>query len=306
MNRTKGTRSRFAVAALGVAAFGSLHLHAATLDADAIGKASGTTAAPQSDGVVKIAWPRTDVSVTVDGTVLPPPAGLGSWAAFAPMPNGLAMVMGDTVVFADEVDAAMDAALAYGLAVTAIHNHFFHETPPVYFMHIGGEGKPDSLAIAVKSVWDAIRSVRSAQAQPVETFSGASPKPGQIDAAAIEQIVGQPAPVSQGVPKITIARNATMHGMPIGGSMGLTTWAAFVGTDQLALMDGDFIMAASEVQPVLKALRRAHVHVVALHTHMIGETPTLYFTHFWSKGTTADLARGLRSALDAQAAAAKT
>ena len=277
----------------------------AALDADAIAKASGAPATAQPDGVVRIGWPRTDVTVTVDGAVLPPAAGLASWAAFAQMPNGDAMVMGDTVVFADEVDAAMDAAFAHALEVTAIHNHFFHDTPAVYFMHIGGEGKPDALAIAVKAVWDAIRSVRRARAQPVETFGGASPSAGQIDAAAIETIVGQPAPVTQGVPKVTIGRVASMHGTTIGGSMGLTTWAAFAGSDQLALMDGDFSMSASEVRPVLMALRKANIHVVALHTHMIGETPTLYFAHFWAKGTTADLARGLRSALDAQAAVGK-
>ena len=281
----------------------ALRASAAALEADAIAKASGTAATAQPDGVVRIGWLRTDVSVTVDGTVLPPAAGLGSWAAFAPMPNGDAMVMGDTVVFADEVDAAMDAAFANRLEVTAIHNHFFHDTPAVYFMHIGGQGEPETLAIAVKAVWDAIRSVRRAHALPVDTFGGASPSTGQLDAAVIERIVGQPAPVTQGVPKVTIGRAASMHGISIGGSMGLTTWAAFAGSDQLAAMDGDFIMSPAEVQPVLKALRKNNIHVVALHTHMIGESPTLYFAHFWSKGIPTDLARALRSALDAQAAA---
>lgn len=278
----------------------SMHVYATPLDVDAIAKSSGASAAAQPDGVVRVGWPRTDVVVTVDGIQLPPAAGLGSWAAFAPMGDS-AMVMGDTVVFADEVDAAMDAAFAHGLSVTALHNHFFHDTPVVYFMHIGGEGSPQSLAVGVKAVWDAIRAVRTQHPQPVDSFGGAAPSAGSVDASAIEKIVGQPAPLSQGVPKITIGRSATMHGMNVGGSMGLTTWAAFVGSDQLAVMDGDFIMAAAEVQPVLHALRGAHVHIVALHSHMIGETPSLYFTHFWAKGTTADLARALRAALDAQA-----
>ena len=278
---------------------------AAALDADAITKASGATTSVQSDGVVRIGWPRTDVVVTVDGVALPPAAGLGSWAAFAPMPNDSAMVMGDTVVFADEVDAAMDAAFASGLAVTAIHNHFFHDMPAVYFMHIAGEGKPEALAAGVKAVWGAIRAVRSAHAQPADGFGGATPTPSHVDADAIAKIVGQPAADMQGVAKITIGRDGTMHGMPIGASMGLTTWAAFAGTDQLAAMDGDFIMTASEVQPVLEALRKASVHIVALHSHMIGETPNYYFAHFWAKGSATDLARGLRSALDIQAAAGK-
>jgi len=276
----------------------------ASLDATAIGEASGATATATPDGVVKIGWPRTDVTVTVDGMTLPPAAGLGSWAAFAPMGTG-AMVMGDTVVFEDEVDAAMDAAFTHGLSVTALHNHFFHDAPKVYFMHIGGEGQAESLAAGVKAVWGAIRAVRSARSQPATSFGGATPKPGHIDAQAMSKIVGQPATDSQGVAKITIGRTGTMQGMPVGGSMGLTTWAAFSGSDALAAMDGDFIMTAEEVQPVLHALREARVHIVALHSHMVGERPNFYFTHFWSTGKAQDLARAFRTALDAQAAVKK-
>ncbi|HSE12837.1 MAG TPA: DUF1259 domain-containing protein [Rudaea sp.] len=274
------------------------------LDAKAIGDASGAAAAATPDGVVKIGWPRTDVTVTVDGMKLLPAAGLGSWAAFAPMENG-AMLMGDTVVFEDEVDAAIDAAFAHGLEVTGLHNHFFHDTPKVYFMHLGGEGKPEALAAGVKSVWDAIRAVRTAHAQPATSFGDKVPAPGHVDAATISKIVGQPTVDVQGVAKITIGRSGTMQGMAVGGSMGLTTWAAFSGGDALAAMDGDFIMSADEVQPVLHALRKAGVHVVALHNHMIGTQPDFYFTHFWSTGKAQDLARALRAALDAQAGVAK-
>ena len=124
---------------------------AATLDAAAISKAAGTEAKAQPDGVVKIGWSRSDVPVTVDGMRLAPAAGLGSWAAFTGMGEH-AMVMGDTVVFQDEVDAAMDAAFAHQLDVTALHNHFFYDQPKVYFMHIGGEGSPTQLAASVKAV----------------------------------------------------------------------------------------------------------------------------------------------------------
>jgi len=274
------------------------------LDAKAIGAASGAAASATADGVVRIAWPRTDVSVTVDGMKLPSAAGLGSWAAFAAMPDG-AMVMGDTVVFEDEVDAAIDAAFAHGLEVTALHNHFFHDTPKVYFMHVGGNGKPEALAAGVKSVWDAIRAVRSAHPEPAASFGAKAPKAGSVDATAIGQIVGQTAVDMQGVAKITIGRSGTMQGMAVGGSMGLTTWAAFSGSDALAAMDGDFIMSAAEVQPVLHALRKGGIHIVALHSHMIGEQPNFYFTHFWSTGKSDDLARALRGALDAQAQVSK-
>jgi len=277
---------------------------AASLDAAAIGKAAGTKATTQKDGVVKIGWSRSDVPVTVDGMRLPPAAGLGSWAAFAPMGNQ-AMVMGDTVVFQDEVDAAMDAAFAHGLHVTGLHNHFFYDQPRVYFMHIEGEDSATALASDVKAVWYAIKAVRAAHPQPAEGFGGMAPKPGKLDAGALARIVGHPAEANNGSPKITIGTTGHMRDATIGASMGLTTWAAFSGSDDLAAMDGDFIMRADEVQPVLRALRKAGIHIVALHNHMIGEQPNFYFTHFWGKGKAAELAHGFRAALDAQAAVAK-
>lgn len=277
---------------------------AATLDATAIGKAAGVAAKVQPDGAVKIGWSRSDVPVTIDGMRLPPAAGLGSWASFTGMGDH-AMVMGDTVVFQDEVDAAMDAAFAHGLSVTGLHNHFFYDQPKVYFMHIGGEGTPAQLAVGVKAVWDAVKAVRAAHAQPADGFGGETPSPGKLSADSIATIVGHPAPVTDGVAKVTIAREGRMHGQTLGASMGLTTWAAFSGSDDLASIDGDFIMRAEEVPPVLQALRKAGIHIVALHNHMMGESPNYYFTHFWGKGKAADLARGFRAALDAQAASAK-
>lgn len=301
---TVGIRTRYILAAvttLCMFQFTSMSSLAAQLDAEVISTAAATKATVTDDGVVRIGWSRTDVPVTVDRTSFPPAAGLGSWAAFVSARDH-AMVMGDTVVFEDEVDAAMDAAFAHGLEVTALHNHFFYDTPKVYFMHIGGSGEPQELATGVRAVWDAIKSVRAKREQPATGFGGEAVTPGTIDAQALARIIGHPAPVSDGVPKVTIGREGTMHGVSIGASMGLTTWAAFTGSDALAAMDGDFIMTAQEVQPVLRALRKADVHIVAMHQHMVGEQPTFYFMHFWGKGPTADLARSFRTALDAQAA----
>jgi hypothetical protein len=271
------------------------------LDANTIATASGakTTVAP--DGVVRIGWPRDDVKVQVDGAPLKPFAGLGSWAAFSAAPHG-AMVMGDTVVFQDEVTPAMDAAFAHGLEVTGLHNHFFFDEPKVYFMHVGGRGEPDKLAAGIKAVWDAIKKVRAADPTPASVFEGLGPEPDQLPPATIEEILGFKAQSQDGVVKVTIGRDGTMHGVKVGGSMGLTTWAAFSGGTKHAVVDGDFIMTAQEVQPVLRALRKADIHIVALHNHMIGEQPAYYFTHFWGKGPARELARGLRSALDAQKA----
>ncbi len=272
------------------------------LDADRIAAAAGAKATTTDDGVVRIAWPRNDVPLKVDGMPLKPFAGLGSWAAFTKAPHG-AMAMGDTVVFEDEVTPAMDAAFASGLEVTGLHNHFLFDEPKVYFMHVGGTGEPEKLASGVKAVWDAIKAVRKENPAPQRRFSGGTPEAGTIEAAPIEKSLGQEAQVQDGVVKVTIGRQGEMHGVRVGGSMGLTTWAAFSGSDDLAAVDGDFIMTAEEVQPVLRALRRSGIHVVALHNHMVGERPAFYFTHFWGKGKAVTLAEGLRSALDAQKAA---
>jgi hypothetical protein len=275
------------------------------LDPERIAFASGAKATVTEDGVVRIAWPRNDVPVKVDEVALKPFAGLGSWAAFTKAPHG-AMVMGDTVVFQDEVTPAMDAAFAHGLEVTGLHNHFFYDEPKVYFMHVGGRGEPEKLAAGIKAVWDAVRKVRAAHAMPAAGFEEIGPEADEVDQKMVEETLGHKAQAQDGVVKVTIGREGTMHGVKVGGSMGLTTWAAFTGGTKHAVVDGDFIMSASEVQAVLRALRKADIHIVALHNHMVGEQPTYYFTHFWGKGPARDLARGLRSALDAQKAVSQT
>jgi Domain of Unknown Function (DUF1259) len=269
------------------------------LDANAIAAASGTKTTVTPDGVVRIGWARDDVKVHVDGAPLKPFAGLGSWAAFTAAPHG-AMVMGDTVVFQDEVTPAIDAAFAHGLEVSGLHNHFFFDEPKVYFMHIGGRGEPEQLAAAVKAVWDAVKKVRVENREPATTFREIGPEADSIEPKTVEDILGHKAQTQDGVVKVTIGREGTMHGVKVGGSMGLTTWAAFSGGYAHAIVDGDFIMTAAEVQPVLRALRKADIHIVALHNHMVGEQPAYYFTHFWGNGPARELAQGLRSALDAQ------
>lgn len=298
--RTSASCLALVLAATGIAASGPAR--GGGLDADAIGSAAGTDASTGDDGVVRVAWSRTDVEVSVDGVRLDPAAGLGSWAAFTPASGG-AVMMGDTVVFEDEITPALDAALAAGLEVTAIHNHFVFDRPPVLFMHLGGRGDPAALAAGVRSVWAAIRAVRARAPQPEPRFPGEPRADGTLDAAALGAILGQEAGRKRDVVKVTIPREGKAHGVPVAGSMGLSTWAAFSGSDARASVDGDFIMTAAEVQPVLRALRHAGIHVVALHNHMLDEEPRLFFLHYWGKGPATELARALRSALDAQAAA---
>lgn len=273
--------------------------NAAALDANSIGDIIGAEATIAPDGVVRVTWGRTDVDVHVDGVPLKPFAGLTSWAAFKETHDG-AMVMGDTVVFQDEANPAIDAAFAHGLEITALHNHFFFDDPPVYFMHIGGAGNAEDLARGVHAMWDAVKAVRAKSAEPAPAFAGEAPAVSTISSGPLQEILGVEPAESDGMVKFTFGREAAMHGMPFGASMGLTTWAAFTGNDESAMVGGDFAMTAEEVQPVLHALRKAGINIVALHNHMIGEAPAYYFVHFWGKGKPAELASGLASALQAQ------
>jgi len=271
------------------------------LDAKIIEQATGQKATTTPDGVVRISWARDDVVVNIDTMPLQPAAGLGSWAAFEAMPHERAMVMGDTVVFADEITPAMDAAFARGLTITGLHNHFIFDRPPVYFMHIGGTGSAEQLGGAVKSMWDAIKAVRKEHPTPQDRFPGGVPQQtGKFNVPALEKILGSKAEDNKGTIKFTFARTGMMDGVPISGSMGLTTWASFSGNPSQAVADGDFIMTGNEVQPVMHALRKAGIHVVALHNHMIGEQPPFYFLHFWGKGPPQELAQGIKAALATQ------
>src|SRR6266576_1410448 len=188
----------------------------------------------EKEGVYKVTFPRSDVKVVVDGWTMPPFMGLGTWAAFTEAKTG-AMVMGDTVLFEDEVNAAMSAALDNGLNVTALHNHFFFDQPKVFFMHIEGEGTVEKLAAAVKKVYDTTKAIRAPNAKPAESFSAAGhpslPEKNSITAAPLNEILGAQGESKDGMVKFTFGRPATMHGVKIGNDMGVNTWAAFAGSE---------------------------------------------------------------------------
>ncbi len=212
------------------------------LNAETISRIMGVAATTTPDGVVRVGWPRTDVEFHVDGLAFRPAMGLGTWAAFQATPQG-ARVMGDTVVFEDEANPALDAAFASGIDVTALHNHFFFDKPKAYFMHIGGIGSPEALASGVRSIWDAVRDVRAVNPTPAELFPGETPRYAELDTAQLEETIGTSGKLRDGVFKISIGRSATMAGAPFGASMGLTTWMAFSGSDELAAVAGDFAMS---------------------------------------------------------------
>ncbi len=301
-----GLRRRIAVAVLAVTCWLAAPAtnRAAMLDVRKVSELAGVPATITADGVVRITWPRTDVVVRVDGAAVKPFAGLTTWAAFAPSASG-ATAAGEVVVFEDEVDAAVDAALAGGLQVTALHNCFLHDEPRVYSLHIGGEGAADKLVAGVRDLWEAIKAVRRAHPQPSAPSEGKAPAPGRIDARAIERIVERRTETQDGVVKVTFSRDGLLRMTKITATMGLATWAAFSGSDRTAVMDGEIILTADEVSPVLRALRAAGIHIVALHNHMIGEQPTYYFAHFRGRGEAERLAKAFVAALTAQRNASK-
>jgi Domain of Unknown Function (DUF1259) len=251
----------------------------------------------EKEGVYKVTFPRNDVKVIVDGWTLPPFMGLGTWAAFKEAPNG-AMVMGDTVLFEDEVDAAMSAALDNGLNVTALHNHFFFDRPKVYFMHIEGEGAVEKLAAAVKKVYDTTRDIRAAGPQPKDSL-GAKPLPekSSISAGPLNEIFGMNGDVNNGMVKFTIGRPAKMHDVSIDKDMGVNTWVAFAGSDDDAVVDGDFAVTEDEMQPVLKSLLKNKINIVAIHQHMTYEEPRIMFFHYWGRDRAKNLANAIKGGL---------
>ena len=249
----------------------------------------------EKEGAFKVSAPRTDLAVTAAGVRVTPPLGLTSWASFQ-RAGGRTMVMGDLVLLEDQVNPVMSTALDNGLEVTALHNHFFWDSPKVMFMHIGGAGDEAALAAAVGKVFAKIKDTSGGKGETPK--ADIDPAKTSLDPAKIKAVLGHKGELAGGVYKVVVGRAARMHGHEVGATMGVNTWAAFAGSDEAAVVDGDFAMQEPELQGVLKALRGAGIAIVAIHQHMAGEQPRILFLHYWGVGRTADLAKGLRAALD--------
>ncbi len=290
---------------LWLAAFGCCagRLDAQELDTARIEEITGLkgTLNPQ-EGVFKVTSPRTDLKIAVDEWTMPPFMGLTSWAAFQKGTKAPAMVMGDLVLLQDEVNSVMSALLDAGLGVTALHNHFFFDEPKVCFMHLGGEGKAEDLAAGVRKALDQVKEIRAARPTPAKGFGKPIPPASAITGKAVEEVLGTKGQAKDGMFKVVIGRKVrSACGCEVGKDMGVNTWAAFAGTDDDAVVDGDFAVFEEELQTVLKALRKAGINIVAIHHHMTNESPRMLFLHYWGRGRAADLARSVKGALDTQA-----
>jgi hypothetical protein len=246
------------------------------------------------DGVLKVNIPRADLKVSVDGIATPTPFGFGGWVALT-KGTGMDVMMGDLVLTEQEVNPVMSALLAEGLEVTALHNHFFFETPRIFYMHVHGHGQPSQLAAKLKPALALIGK------NPPSAMGAGKPIEGTLDSAALAKIIGTPGETSGAVYKITIGRpdiKMIEMGAPINARMGLNTWAAFYGSDGDSVVAGDVAMLENEVQPVLKALRANGISIVAMHHHMVGTSPNVIFLHYWARGAAQKLAAGVRAAVD--------
>lgn len=250
-----------------------------------------------AEGVFKVSAPRSDLAVKVDEWTMPPFMGLTSWAAFKAGTKENAMVMGDLVLFQDEVNPVMSVLFENGVEVTALHNHFFYENPKVFFMHIGGEGDLEKLAQGVKAALTKTKELRESSARTDKSATRRPPAMNSISVQPLQQIFSVTPQVKDGMAKFVFGRVAKMScGCEVGKEMGVNTWAAFAGKDDDAVVDGDFACQEDELQPVLRSLRKSDIEIVAIHQHMTHEQPRYVFLHYWGRGQAADLANAVKRA----------
>lgn len=255
-----------------------------------------------AENVFKVTAARNDLPISVDGWIMPPFMGLTSWAAFTQGVKSEVMLAGDLVLFEDEVNPVMSAAFDAGISVTALHNHFFFDQPRVYFMHLGGEGTLEKIAGGVKAAFAKQKEIRAAQPQPAKVFGSAfAPARNAITGATIDSALGTKGQANNGMFKVVIGREVKVPcGCLMGKEMGVNTWASFAGTDDNAVVDGDFAVLEDELQPVPKSLRSSDINIVAIHHHMTHEQPRMLFLHYWGRGSLDKLTTGLKNTLAAQ------
>jgi Domain of Unknown Function (DUF1259) len=269
--------------------------HAQDIDWQQVDDALGRKPAVGGD-VRRYGFPRTDLTVTLDGVTIKPALALGGWVAFKPMHGG-AMVMGDLVLLDTEINPVMAKMIANGLEITAVHNHLLRASPETFYMHVAGHGDPVKLATAIRE------ALAASKTPGVLPTPASAPPAVDLDTAQLDQIIGVKGQANGGVYQFNVPRRdpITEDGMQLSpvGPMGVAIGINFQPTgDDKAAITGDFVLTSDEVNPVIMALRTHGIEVTALHSHMLDEQPRLFFMHFWANDDAIKLAKGLRAALD--------
>jgi hypothetical protein len=269
--------------------------HAADIDWQKVDEVLGRKPAV-SDDVHRYGFPRSDLSVTLDGVTVKPALALGGWVAFKPM-HGEAMVMGDLVLLESEINPVMLKMIEGGLDITAVHNHLLRANPATFYMHVGGHGDPVKMATV-------IRDALAVSKTPMTVAPAASPPPAiDLDTAQLDKLIGAKGQANGGVYQFNAARTDPIKEndmvMAPVGPMGVAIAINFQPTGGgKAAITGDFVLTDDEVNPVIRALRANGIDVTAVHSHMLDEQPRLFFLHFWATDDAIKLAKGLRAALD--------
>jgi Domain of Unknown Function (DUF1259) len=273
--------------------------YAQNIDWQKVDEAFGRKPAVVSGDVHRYGFPRTDLTVALDGVTIKPALALGGWVAFKAM-GGEAMAMGDLVLLETEIKPVMTKLIENGLDITAVHNHLLRGSPATFYMHVGGHGDPVKMATAIRM---ALAESKTPLAPPSPP---AAPPAVDLDTGQLDQIIGVKGQANGGVYQFAVPRRdpVTESGMALApvGPLGVATAIGFQPTGGgKAAITGDYVLTADEVNPVIKALRANGIEVTALHSHMLDEQPRLFFMHFWANDDAIKLAKGLRAALDKMA-----
>ena len=253
----------------------------------------GRTAVPQAGDVMRFNFPRRDLRVMVGDVQVKPSLALGSWVAFKRMADGQAMAMGDLVLTESEINPVISALQAGGVAQSALHNHILRGSPSTMYLHISAHGRDTDIARTIRRALDGTKT-------PMDTTAPGSSAAFELDTIALARALGYSGKVNGGVYQVGVGRleHIMEDGQEVPGSMGLSTSINFQPTGGgKAAITGDFVLLGSEVNPVIRVLRDNGIAITALHSHLIGETPTLYFMHFWANDDAMKLARGVSAAL---------
>ncbi|MGC2776760.1 MAG: DUF1259 domain-containing protein, partial [Bradyrhizobium sp.] len=262
------------IAALAVTALLPSVAAAQAIDWKKVDAALGKSATVSGE-VHRYGLPRSDLHVNLDGVQIKPALALGGWVAFAPM-HDQAMVMGDLVLLDTEITPVMTRLLNSGLEITAIHNHVLRASPATFYMHVGGQGDPETMAAAIR---DALSTGSKTPFEPPATTASAAPAL-ELDTAKLDAIMRAKGTAAGGVYQFGIPRReaATEGGMTVNAAMGGANGINFQPTGNgKAAITGDFLVTGDEVNPLIRTLRDGDIEVTAIHSHMLDEQPRMFF-----------------------------